>query len=69
MNKYLFTIAIAPMTNKSRKYPTRVSVRHDDKTGWIILDQIRTIDKKQVIKPLGRLSGQKIREVFKRNLC
>ncbi len=63
LNKYLRTIVIAPMTTKSRKYPTRILVKQDDNTGWIILDQIRTIDKKRVIKSLGRLSRQKIKEI------
>jgi mRNA interferase MazF len=49
MNKYLRTVVIAPMTTVSRKCPTRVEIKHDNKTGWIILDQIRTIDKQRII--------------------
>ena len=63
MNKYLRTIIIAPMTTNSKKYPTRVEVKHDNKTGWIVLDQIRTIDKQRIIKELGRLSKPEIKEV------
>ena len=63
MNKYLRTIVIAPMTTNSKKYPTRVEVKHDNKTGWIVLDQIRTIDKQRIIKELGRLSKPEIKEV------
>ena len=33
MNKYLRTIVIAPMTTGSKKYPTRVEVKHDNKIG------------------------------------
>ena len=62
MNKYLNTIVIAPMTTNSRKYPTRVEVKHDSKIGWIVLDQIRTIDKGRIIKNLGRLSRPEIKE-------
>ena len=46
MNKYLRTIIVAPMTTNSKKYPTRIEVKHDRKIGWIVIDQIRTIDKK-----------------------
>jgi mRNA interferase MazF len=53
MNKYLQTIIVAPMTTTSRKYPTRVEVKHDGKIGWMIIDQIRTIDKQRVIKVFG----------------
>jgi len=63
MNKYLRTAVIAPMTTNSKKYPTRVEVKHDNKIGWIVIDQIRTIDKQRIIKPLGRLSKPEIKEV------
>jgi|SRR6056297_2457467 len=63
MNKYLRTVVIAPMTTSSKKYPTRVEVKHDNKIGWIVIDQIRTIDKQRIIKPLGRLSKPEIKEV------
>jgi mRNA interferase MazF len=63
MNKYLRTVIIAPMTTSSKKYPTRVEVKHDNKEGWIVLDQIRTIDKQRIIKDLGKLSRPDIKEV------
>lgn len=63
MNKYLRTVVIAPMTTSSKKYPTRVEVKHDNKIGWIVIDQITTIDKQRIIKPLGRLSKPEIKEV------
>lgn len=63
MNKYLRTIVIAPMTTSSKKYPTRVEIKHDNRMGWIVLDQIRTIDKARIIKPLGSLSKSEIKAV------
>ena len=63
MNKYLNTIVIAPMTTTSKSYPTRVEIKHDNKIGWIVLDQIRTIDKQRILKDLGRLSKPEIKEV------
>jgi mRNA interferase MazF len=63
MNKYLRTVVIAPMTTNSKNYPTRVEVKHDNKIGWVVLDQIRTIDKQRILKPLGRLSKPEINEV------
>lgn len=63
MNKYLKTIVIAPMTTSSKKYPTRVEIKHDSKIGWVVLDQIRTIDKQRILKTLGRLSKPEIKEV------
>ncbi|MFC3812529.1 type II toxin-antitoxin system PemK/MazF family toxin [Lacihabitans lacunae] len=63
MNKYLQTIVIAPMTISSKNYPTRVEVKLENKIGWIVLDQIRTIDKQRIIRTLGRLSKPEIKEV------
>ncbi len=63
MNKYLRTVVISPMTTKSKKYPTRIEVKHDRKIGWIVLDQIRTINKQRIIKILGRLSKPEIKEL------
>ncbi len=63
MNKYLRIIVVAPMTTKSRKYPTRIEVKHDRKIGWIVIDQIRTIEKQRIIKILGRLSMPEINEI------
>lgn len=68
MNKYLNTIVIAPMTPNQKKYPTRVSVKHNGKTGMIAIDQIRTVDKTRIIKVSGQLTDHEIencKEVIK----
>jgi mRNA interferase MazF len=51
------------MITVSHPYPTRVPVMLDKKSGWIVLDQIRTIDKKRIIKTLGKLTQKEIRGV------
>ncbi|MBS0185762.1 MAG: type II toxin-antitoxin system PemK/MazF family toxin [Proteobacteria bacterium] len=53
MNMYISTVIVAPMTTKSHSYPTRVPLNFDAKEGYIVLDQIRTIDKERLIKKLG----------------
>lgn len=63
MNRHLRTVVIAPMKTSSKNYPTRIEIKHDNKIGWIVLDQIRTIDKHRIIKDLGRLSKPEIKEV------
>ncbi|GGA73933.1 mRNA interferase [Flavobacterium palustre] len=63
MNKYLQTIVIAPMTSNSKAYPTRVEINHDKKKGWIVLDQIRTVDRQRIIKILGNLTEKEITKV------
>ena len=63
MNKHLKTIVIAPMTTSSKNYPTRIEIKHDNKIGWILLDQIRTIDKQRILKVLGLLTTPEIKEL------
>ncbi len=63
MNKYLRTIVVAPMTSASKPYPTRVGVKHNKTKGWVVLDQIRTIDKLRVVKILDALSEEEIDKV------
>ena len=60
MNKFLNTVVIAPMTTSSKNYPTRIEIKHDNKIGWIVLDQIRTIDKQRMIRDLGQLNKPEI---------
>lgn len=62
MNQNLRTIIIAPMTTKSKPYPTRISVKHNKTPGWIVLDQIRTIDKTRVVRTLGKITSTEISE-------
>ncbi|EMR01503.1 type II toxin-antitoxin system PemK/MazF family toxin [Cesiribacter andamanensis] len=62
INNNLRNITVAPMTTKSHPYPTRVKVRHNNQEGWVVIDQIRTIDKARVIKTLGHLDTVSITE-------
>ncbi len=61
MNKYLSTIVIAPMTSNLKEYPSRVPVYHNEIKGMIAIDQIRTIDKKRILKLLGKLNKTEIK--------
>ncbi len=63
INHNINTITIAPMTTRSRAYPTRVAVKQNNKNGWVIIDQIRTIDKKRVIKLFGKLTGKEVKQI------
>jgi mRNA interferase MazF len=63
MNKYIGTVIIAPMTTKSRDYPSRVPVTFQDRKAWIVLDQIRTVDKRRLIKRIGKIDARTIARV------
>lgn len=62
INDNLRTVVIAPMTSASRKYPTRIKVKQNSQEGWVVIDQIRTIDKIRIIKKLGSLTEKEILE-------
>jgi len=55
MNKHIRTVIIAPMTTAGREYPTRINTSFKGKKGQIVLDQIRTVDKKRLVKVLGKI--------------
>ena len=56
MNRHIETVIVAPMTTKGRPYPTRVPVKFQGKSGQVVLDQLRTVDKSRLVKRLGRLN-------------
>ena len=71
MNRYVKTAIIAPMTTKSRSFPTRISCEFAGKNGFVVLDQIRTVDKVRLIKKLGEIDAEtqakvleKLQEIF-----
>ena len=63
LNRNIETVIIAPMTTRGHAFPTRVPVRFKGKDGWIVLDQIRTVDRKRLIKKVGKLEQETIRDV------
>ena len=56
MNRSLSTVIIAPMTSKTRSFPSRISCSFQGKTGQIVLDQIRSVHKTRLVKRLGKIS-------------
>ena len=53
LNRHLSTVIVAPMTTQGRTYPTRVPCLFQGKSGEIVLDQLRTVDKSRLLKRLG----------------
>ena len=56
MNHHISTVIVAPMTTKVRDYPTRIECEFQNKSGHIVLDQIRTVDKSRLVRKLGKLT-------------
>ena len=64
LNVHLNTFIIAPMTTQWHPYPFRVKCEFQGKSGHIVLDQMRTIDRARIISHLGRLPAQNLKSVF-----
>lgn len=60
-NKYSPTTIVAPITSKSfkKEYPTNVFIKKEysrlDKDSTILINQIKTIDKRRIIKEISML--------------
>jgi mRNA interferase MazF len=63
MNKYLQTVVVSPITSSSKAYPTRVQLEQKKTKGWIVLDQLRSLDKIRIVKKLGLLTQKEIDQV------
>lgn len=67
MNGPLRTVQIAPMTSNTQPYPWRVPITFQRKKGMVALDQIRTVDKRRLLKKVGaakRSATEKIKRVL-----
>ena len=64
MNRTIATVILAPMTTRGRRYPSRVACQFEGKDGQIILDQIRAVDKRRLLKHLGRIETITQQEVL-----
>ena len=66
LNESLHTVIVAPMTTGGRAYPWRVPCRFQRRSGFVALDQLRTVDAERLLRPLGRLSPQTVTTVLQR---
>ena len=64
LNHHLRTVIVAPMTTGGQDYPWRVTCRFHKRTGFVALDQLRTVDSERLVKRLGRLSSTTMTEVL-----
>lgn len=66
LNEHLRTALVAPMTTGGRAYPWRTVCRFQRRSGFVALDQLRTIDQERLVKRLGRLAPSTLTEVLQR---
>jgi mRNA interferase MazF len=56
LNEHLSTFVVAPMTTGGHAYPFRIACRFGKKDGFVVLDQLRTIDRRRLVKRLGHVT-------------
>jgi mRNA interferase MazF len=66
LNEHLRTVIVAPMTTGGRTYPWRPRCRFQGRSGFVALDQLRTVDVERITKPLGQLEGETLLLVLER---
>ncbi|MFM9960681.1 MAG: type II toxin-antitoxin system PemK/MazF family toxin [Planctomycetaceae bacterium] len=66
MNQHLRTVIVAPMTTRGKLYPSRIPCTFRSKSGFVVLDQIRTVDKSRLVQRLGRLDQEAAGQVLER---
>ena len=59
----LRTVIIAPLTSKGFDFIFRPKIKFQNKEGLVLLDQIRTVDKKRLIKKIGKVDENKAKEI------
>ena len=64
LNDHLRTCIVAPMTTGGYSYPFRIACRFKGKSGHIVLDQIRTVDRNRFVRTLGRIPNTILENVL-----
>ena len=64
LNANLRTFIVAPLTSGGHPYPFRVSCKFQGRSGHIVLDQIRTVDRELLIRRVGKLSSSTLARIL-----
>lgn len=64
LNERLTTFIVAPLTTGSHPYPFRIPCRVVGKSGHVVLDQLRTVDRARLTKKVGRLGPSTLGRVL-----
>ena len=65
LNAHLGTFLVVPLTTGTHRYPFRLPCRFAGKSGFLVLDQLRVIDRERLVKRLGRLPPQPLAQALK----
>jgi len=63
LNAHLQTAVVVPLTT-GRSYPFRIATQIQGKKGVAAIDQIRTVDRRRLVKKVGTLRGNTAKRVL-----
>lgn len=64
LNAHLSTFLIAPMTTGGHAYPFRVPCAFQGRDGYLVLDQLRAVDRRRLVRRLGSLPRPALSEAL-----
>lgn len=64
LNAHLRTVIVAPLTTGGRAFPWRIRCRFQQRSGYVVLDQLRTVDRERLLKRLGAVSDQTLTDAL-----
>lgn len=64
LNHHLRTVIVAPITSKvHNNIPTRIKIKLDNQINYVVLDQLRTLDKVRLTKKIATLTEDEFTEI------
>jgi mRNA interferase MazF len=64
LNAHLRTVIVAPLTTGGRAYPWRIRCRFQQRMGYVVLDQLRTVDRERLVTRVGALPNNAMTDVL-----
>jgi mRNA interferase MazF len=64
LNAHLRTAIVAPMTTGGKAYPWRIRCRFQNRSGFVALDQLQTVDQERLVTRLGALAPDTMVDVL-----
>jgi mRNA interferase MazF len=65
LNTHMRTFIVAPIASGGHAYPFRLRCQFQRRTGYVVLDQIRTIDRDRLVRRLGRLAPDTVDQALR----
>ena len=63
LKAHMQTVVVVPLTT-GRSYPYRIATQVQGKKGVAAIDQIRTVDRRRLVKKVGTLRGNTAKRVL-----